>query len=126
MWDELRNEIDSILKRDYWFYWESWRQIDLKNMIRWFIGWLLEAHGTNSMALRSLVSSNSSTIYSKSKDWWIDLTKIMKYSYSDIMNWKAELLVNEYVDILLNWKPQVESSKFDKTIFWVKDAVNNI
>ena len=119
-------EIDEILKRDYWFYWESWRQIDLKNMIRWFIWWLLEAHGTNSMALRSLVSSNSSTIYSKSKDWWIDLTKIMKYSYSDIMNWKAELLVNEYVDILLNWKPQVESSKFDKTIFLVKDAVNNI
>lgn len=126
MWDELRNEIDAILKRDYWIYWESWRQIDLKNMIRWFIGWLLEAHGTNSMALRSLVSSNSSTIYSKSKDWWIDLTKIMKYSYSDIMNWKAELLVNEYVDILLNWKPQLETSKFDKTIFWVKDAVNNI
>ena len=79
------------------------------------------------MALRSLVSSNSSTIYSKTKEWWIDLTKIMKYSYSDVINMNAEWLVNEYVDILLNWKTDwLNTSKFDETIFWVKDAVNNI
>ena len=127
MWDELRNEIDAIRERDYWLYWKAGQEIDMKNMIRWFIWWLLEAHGTNSMALRSLVSSNSSTIYSKTKEWWIDLTKIMKYSYSDVINMNAEWLVNEYVDILLNWKTDwLNTSKFDETIFWVKDAVNNI
>lgn len=127
MWDELRKEIDAIRERDYWVYWKTWQEIDMKNMIRWFIWWLLEAHGTNSMALRSLVSSNSSTIYSKSKDWGIDLTKIMKYSYSDVMNMKAEWLVNEYVDILLNWiSANQNNSTFEETIFWVKNKVNQI
>lgn len=126
MWDEISNEIDSVIKRDYGIYWQFWKEKDLKNIIRWFIWWLLEAHGTNSMALRSLVSSNSSTVYSKSKEWWIDLTKIMRYSYSDVLDLKAEWLVNEYVDILLNWKQQSWSSKFDETIFGVKDAINNI
>lgn len=127
MWNELRNEIDAIINRDYWVYWQYWKEIDLKNILRWFIWWLLEAHGTNSMALRSLVSSNSSTIYSKTKERWIDLTKIMRYSYSDVMNKNAEWLINEYVDILLNWKTITsDSNKFEETIFWVKDAVNSI
>ncbi|MDD2907198.1 MAG: hypothetical protein PHH98_01020 [Candidatus Gracilibacteria bacterium] len=126
MWDEIRNEIDAVINRDYGIYGKSGQRTDLKNMIRGFVGGLLEAHGTNSMALRSLVSSNSSPIYSKSKEWGIDLTKIMKYSYVDINEGRAESLVDEYVDILLNGgSSTITTSKLDDTIFGVKSDVND-
>jgi len=125
MWEEIKKEINAIVERDYWIYWELWKEKDLDNLLKWFISGLLEAHGTNVNALSSFVSGNSSAFASQMREWGIDLTKIMRYSYVDVNNWRADLLVTEYRKILL-WENEWDSwSKFDETIFKVKSDVEN-
>ena len=133
MWDEISWEIEAIVKRNYWTkdtieeVKRKRKEDDLKHLLRWFISWLLEAHGTSRWwTLETIISGKTSVMASKFRAWWLDFTRILDYSYQEVIDWGADTLISRYVNTLINrssWSGFV--SDIDKTTFLTKEAASD-
>ena len=130
MWDEISDEINAIVKRDYWSKgtknWvnNSRKKQDLEYLLKWLITWLLEAHGSRLDILEKVINDNTSVMGNHLRSWGLNFNDILNFSYKNIIDWWADTIISGYADTLITGKWWI-TSKISSAISWTQQATDN-
>ncbi|MDD3645881.1 MAG: hypothetical protein PHH06_00575 [Candidatus Gracilibacteria bacterium] len=77
MWEEISDEFDAIVKRDYSMYGEDAKKKLLEDDLRQFLSGLLELHSSRDDLLKAIVKKSSAIGY-KLRYWGIDMLELSR------------------------------------------------